>query len=180
MTDGQAQPNYANIQAEATRLGARIFTYTLGDGAQKVAAKRLACENGGVYQHVPDCGDLGSAMASYFNVLAAGISKDATARRNPRWVNYFASTNNEEILSGCLPVYKDSGTPGAVAQFLGATCIDLNIIAEIQDLRNMQCWSSFWTRVVNDTETCATIDLTHAEMETLRRQVRPRQPPGCL
>ena len=46
--------------------------------------KQIACQNGGVFQHVPDCGDLGSAMAGYFKVLAAGTSKIQPGKLVPR------------------------------------------------------------------------------------------------
>ena len=168
MTDGASTDySYDAIQSDATSLGVRIFSYTLGDGAQQTVPKRIACENGGVFQHIPDCGDLAGAMAGYFKVLAAGTSK--IAHPQPRWVHYFASSTGEEVLSGCLPVFKDEGqAPGQVRELLGATCIDLNVIVPISTLRSMECWTDFWGEVVNETQTCTRTTLTEAELESLR------------
>ena len=107
------------------------------------------------------------AMAGYFKVLAAGTSK--IAHPQPRWVHYFASSTGEEVLSGCLPVFKDEGqAPGQVRELLGATCIDLNVIVPISTLRSMECWTDFWGEVVNETQTCTPTTLTEAELESLR------------
>jgi hypothetical protein len=172
--DGASQDYDLNsIQTEATRLGVRIFSYTLGNGADQTVPKSIACQNGGVYQHVPDCGDLGSAMASYFKVLAAGISKIRNPQ--PRWVNYFGySTGDEEFLSGCLPVFKNEGAaPGQVRELLGATCIDLNIIVPISTLQTMDCWGDFWTLVTTETRKCTPYTLTEIELEDLRAAIAP-------
>ena len=173
MTDGESTDyDYQVIQSEATRLGVRIFSYTLGNGADQTVPKNIACQNGGVFQHVPDCGDLGSAMAGYFKLLAAGISK--IRHPKPRWVNYYASSTGDEVLSGCLPVFKNEGAaPGQVRELLGATCIDLNIIVPISTLRTMDCWGDFWTRVTTETRTCTPYTLTESELETLRATIAP-------
>ena len=173
MTDGASTDySYADIQSEATRLGVRIFSYTLGNGADQTVPKQIACQNGGVFQHVPDCGDLGSAMAGYFKVLAAGTSK--IQHPQPRWVNYYASSTGDEVLSGCLPVFKNEGqAPGQVRELLGATCIDLNIIVPIRTLRTMDCWSDFWTQVTTETRTCTPYTLTENELEVLRTAIAP-------
>ena len=151
-------------------------------------------------------GDLAGAMAGYYSVLAAGISKQGGC--TPRWVNCktqcsplprmllnrdvladVASSTGTEILSGCLPVFKSgSGTEttcespgqGPIKELLGVTCIDLNIIVEISTLRAMSCWDDFWADVVSETEACATVSLTQSELETLRGTVSSDSVCGSL
>ena len=67
MTDGASTAySYADIQSEATRLGVRIFSYTLGNGADQTVPKQIACQNGGVFQHIPD----GVRLNTVFIILA--------------------------------------------------------------------------------------------------------------
>ena len=85
-------------------------------------------------------GDLAGAMAGYYSVLAAGISKQGGC--TPRWVNCktqcspslrilltrdvsadVASSTGTEILSGCLPVFKSgSGTETISSQWVNGIC----------------------------------------------------------
>ena len=55
-TDGESSDySYADIRNTAASLGGvRIFSYTLGNGADTDVPKQIACENGGVFQHIPD------------------------------------------------------------------------------------------------------------------------------
>ena len=111
-------------------------------------------------------------MAAYFQVLAAGTSK--ITHPQPRWVNYFSFSTGNEVLSGCLPVFKNEGqAPGQVRELLGAMCIDLNIIVPIETLRTMDCWSAFWNQVTTETQTCTPYSLTEAELERLRAAIAP-------
>ena len=50
MTDGESDVVYSAVRAEAAELGVRIFTYTLGDGADTSTSKQIACENDGVFR----------------------------------------------------------------------------------------------------------------------------------
>ena len=55
-TDGASdQYSYSDIRNTAASIGSvRIFSYTLGSGADTDVPKQIACENGGVFQHVDD------------------------------------------------------------------------------------------------------------------------------
>ena len=44
---------------------ARLFTYNFGNEATDDMLKKAACQNNGVYQKIPDGGNLKLAMASY-------------------------------------------------------------------------------------------------------------------
>ena len=67
MTDGQnsgADP--LPIITEMNKDGdARLFTYNFGNEATDDMLKKAACQNNGVYQKIPDGGNLKLAMASY-------------------------------------------------------------------------------------------------------------------
>lgn len=41
-----------------------MFNY--GGGLRQVTAKQLACDTGGIYEHVEDGGDLSQAMAFFY------------------------------------------------------------------------------------------------------------------
>ena len=70
--------------------GLRIFTYALGSDGSEDLMRKIACSNGGVYQKIPDGGDLRQAMASYFMFLAAGRElPPAYEKATVSWSDWF-------------------------------------------------------------------------------------------
>ena len=91
----ESQVNYATVRQNSVTYGTRVMTYALGSGAQEDACKRLACENGGVFTKVGDNDDLGLAMASYYKVFAAGMSRKFTS-------NGYIPALDWSSLTGCV------------------------------------------------------------------------------
>ena len=134
MSDGQpdAAPDTDALKADLDAIGnVRLMTYALGDGAQADVLKSMACENGGVFQSVPDNGDLAYAMAMYYQVLAPSLAPCQT-----RWTEYTDIFSKKKLLAACVAAFNktsataenscnggldgigDSGSP-EVAQLLG-------------------------------------------------------------
>lgn len=90
-------------------MGARVFTYALGSGAETSVCKQLACENGGLFHVVPDNGNLGDTMASYYKLFAAGMPM--SHRCKVRWTDYLDITSDVELLTATMPVYKGEWSP---------------------------------------------------------------------
>ena len=103
MTDGAATLTY-DVEGQAQATGARVMTYALGSGALYEACKEIACKSGGVFSAVGDDDDLGLAMASYYKVFAAGMSR--ADQCSVKWTNYEGAMSGVELLSACLPVFK--------------------------------------------------------------------------
>lgn len=67
---------------------AYIFTYSLGADADAAItihgipnyAKQIACENNGMWEAIPDGGDLPGKMSGYYQFLASGLSNDNVVR----------------------------------------------------------------------------------------------------
>ena len=67
---------------------ARLFTYNFGNEATDDMLKKAACQNNGVYQKIPDGGNLKLAMASYVNrlyKLIGYIGSPTEATSSWRW-----------------------------------------------------------------------------------------------
>jgi hypothetical protein len=84
--------------------GLRVFTYSLGSGSGGSAdlMKKMACSNGGVYQEIPDGGDLKEAMASYFMFLAAGIELPPVLEKaTVFWSDWFEVSKHYVCIINC-------------------------------------------------------------------------------
>ena len=140
-------------------------------------SKNIACETGGVFTAVPDNGDLNLAMASYYKVLAAGMP--ATERDKISWSNYHGAFTPVEFMSACKPAFKPAvGGAGDFADLLGVTCMDLNVLANLPDLREEGDWSTFYqTKVIDEACYCPTgFSLNHDQLEAIRASmVRARE-----
>jgi len=181
MTDGESRLNY-DVRRRAQTHGVRVMTYALGSGVSSQAAqllKDIACETGGVYTAVPDNGDLNLAMASYYKVLAAGMPADE--RNKISWSNYHGAFTPVEFMSACKPAFKPADTSRGVGDFadlLGVTCMDLNVLANLPDLREEGDWNTFYqTKVIDEACHCpAGFSLSHEQLEEIRESmVRARE-----
>ena len=113
MTDGTHDPlkpfpedpvefvQKANLDSDT-----RIFTYNFGDDARDEKMKQIACASNGVYQQIPDGGDLKYAMASYFTYLAAGIVPATGESQAVRWAEMYEDGQGiGQNTAACAPVY---------------------------------------------------------------------------
>ena len=146
MSDGEPDeaPDVGALTRDLDAIGnVRLMTYALGDGAQADVLKSMACGNGGVFQAVPDDGDLAYAMAMYYQVLAPSLAPCQT-----RYTEYTDLVSGKKLLAACTPAYEktssaaenscnggldglgDSGS-SVVAQLLGVVCMDMDMIVAL-------------------------------------------------
>jgi hypothetical protein len=94
-----------------------IFTYSLGGEADRTVTKTIACDTGGIWTPVKDCGNLVGKMSSYYKLFALGNQNAVT------WVDTYKFTSrgvNGTTVS--VPVYDQEVDPPI---FLGG---ELNVI----------------------------------------------------
>jgi hypothetical protein len=94
-----------------------IFTYSLGGEADRTVTKTIACDTGGIWTPVEDCGNLVGKMSSYYKLFALGNQNAVT------WVDTYKFTShgvNGTTVS--VPVYDQEVDPPI---FLGG---ELNVI----------------------------------------------------
>jgi hypothetical protein len=81
---------------------------------------------------VADDGDLAGAMASYYELFAAGVQTCSV-----RWMPYTTASTKTDVLAACLPIFElangasscDGTTPtGQWSKLLGVSCVDINIM----------------------------------------------------
>ena len=56
-------------------IATTIFTFSVGEQADKNISKTIACNTGGFWQHVEDEGDLINAMSSYYKMYALELGE---------------------------------------------------------------------------------------------------------
>jgi Mg-chelatase subunit ChlD len=153
MTDGKIGENMTDTQREEEtntvnglveerrkQLSERsrnvtIFTYSLGDDADRTVTKTIACNTGGIWTPVDwtDCGNLVGTMSSYYKLFALG-NQNAVA-----WVETYKFTSrgvNGTTVS--VPVYdRDVDPPIFVGGELNAVCVYVvcpcNIISQLSN-----------------------------------------------
>lgn len=186
MSDGQpdAAPDTDALKADLDAIGnVRLMTYALGDGAQADVLKSMACENGGVFQSVPDNGDLAYAMAMYYQVLAPSLAPCQT-----RWTEYTDIFSKKKLLAACVAAFNktsataenscnggldgigDSGSP-EVAQLLGVVCMDMDMIVPLDTLKSHSGYAAFDAEVTRERNACSRLTVSAQQLETIRAKV---------
>merc|ERR1719191_173374 len=130
-------------------LGAKIFTFAIGDSVKDPVLKQLACQHNGIWWRVPDGGNLGDKMASYLKYFAATVSVDRV-----KWHQYKFFSTGQMGISGCLPVY-DNSKP--MRTLFGVTCVDMNLYTDMNEVEKKPDWPLFQKKMKADTETCPTL-----------------------
>ena len=186
MSDGQPKeaPDTDALTRDLDAIGnVRLMTYALGDGAQADVLKSMACENGGVFQSVPDNGDLAYAMAMYYQVLAPSLAPCQT-----RYTEYTDLVSGKKLLAACTPAYEktssaaenscnggldglgDSGS-SVVAQLLGVVCMDMDMIVSLDVLKAHSGYAQFEASVDGAKARCSRVTVSEAQLETIRAKV---------
>merc|ERR1711988_938274 len=192
MTDGQSTANLPSIRSQSATLGARVFTYALGSGADVTLPKQIACENGGMFHRVADGANLGNVMASYYKLYAAGMPK--SERCKVRWSDYIDIISDVELLTATMPVYKvapgetmcsdddtDQDTDDeSLAELLGVVAVDMNVITELEPMFDDPGCDTFWDKIIRDTCSCPRISLSHDQLEALRASTHGSEQCGTL
>ena len=135
-----------------------------------------------MFTAVPDNGDLNLAMASYYKVLAAGMPVEEQQKIS--WSNYHGAFTPVEFMSACKPAFKPADASrgaGDFADLLGVTCMDLNVLANLPDLREEGDWSTFYqTKVIDAACHCpAGFSLNHDQLQAIRASMVRRKCPCC-
>jgi len=157
----------------------RIFTYSFGGGADVKEMKALACQNQGVWQAVPDDGDLKQIMAGYFLYLSAGLDANsnggiggtdaATTHKNIRWADWFEDGQGLGQLAGaCSPVFdRTRSAKTGVAILFGVVCSAISRAA----------WDAYgdgpavWAGLGAASRRCPSVFLTEEKLEIIRARV---------
>ena len=134
-----------------------IFTYSLGGEADRTVTKTIACDTGGIWTPVEDCGNLVGKMSSYYKLFALGNQNAVT------WVETY-----EDFFRGVMgttvsvPVYdQEVDPPIFLGGELNAVCVyvpcQCNIISQLSILEkllpltftcHLSSRSSGWTKKV--------------------------------
>jgi len=171
LTDGERSSETRSPLEVASELNTgdskmRIFTYSFGDGADVSEMKKLACQNQGVWQRVPDSGDLKQIMASYFMYLAAGLD---TTKVDVRWSDWFEDGQGlGQIAAACGPVFdRTQSEKDGVAILFGVTCTSIS----------KERWESYgdskqeWALIEKQDSRCPQVYLNDEKLEVVRYRV---------
>ena len=155
MTDGKIGENphnttkeeettkVVNLVNERTRMlsersrNVTIFTYSLGGEADRTVTKTIACDTGGIWTPVEDCGNLVGKMSSYYKLFALG-NQNAVA-----WVEtYIFTSRGVNGTTVSVPVYdRNVDPPIFLGGELNAVCVyvvcQCNIISQLSTLEKL-------------------------------------------
>ena len=170
LTDGEAPSPVSTVASRNANHTVKILTYALGSSADNEHMIDVACANGGAAFQIPDDGDLGTIMASYYNLLAASIVPETV---RPTWVRYRVWTSGNFIGSVCKSAFHRN-TDG-VERLYGVACADLT-----ED--HIQDWSeyeAFEDRLTASSQYCPTFTTPSDNQLELIRQTLPGAPFSC-
>jgi hypothetical protein len=126
-------------------------------------------------QNVPDDGDLAGAMASYYELFAAGVQTCEV-----RWLKYEDVVTGTDLLAACLPVFElangvstcDSAAPTSQwSKLLGVSCVDINIMVDLQTLERHPQYLQFKEAYETQTKQCPNIDLSDSIRSDMQARV---------
>ena len=152
LTDGEAsftEDNYNTVASRVQTNDVVLFTYALGSGADSTIMKRIACDNDGLFYAVSDNADLGSVMSSYYAYYAASISNTGV-----RWANFLEAATGTDIYAACTPLYDTTDASSEVSVIFGVSCIDINVVANMDDLKARAGWSDMLAYFEERAEVC--------------------------
>jgi len=168
LTDGEDYgfDDYASIKEKALKSDAYIFSYALGDNAAATVAKRLACENRGVFYPVSDDADLAQIMARYFEFFAQG---QEICHAN--FVKYSHTASGNTLYGACQPLY--DRTQAGQRSMLGVSCLDVNLISDISEAKKQAGWNHFVCQASDISKTCRSVDLSECHLQKIRAAYSP-------
>merc|ERR550537_2019333 len=176
LTDGRAEfsdSDHKKGKKKAKDLDVVVFTYALGDEAQTGVMRKLACDNRGLFYHVPDGGDLGDAMAGYFEYFAKAVPDAQKGENVPvRWIEYTDAWGGvEKLMAACTPVY----APVGEKDLEGVACMDMNVIIDLETLKAKEDWPQLQAAIDAESRQCVDLDISQTLIDDLRKQATP----GC-
>lgn len=145
--------SYIETQQSALSSRARIFTYSLGEGADITRPQKIACANGGVWAKVAS--NPLSEMSQYFEFLATGITNSQV-----RWTTpYYDAMGLGQMVTGAVPIYDRSGSTPILIGVAGA---DIPLSTAPGDV------AGFFAELDTRGKACPTLNLTVCQMQQLR------------
>jgi serine/threonine protein kinase len=144
-------------------LDARIFTYALGDDAERVTLKQIACENKGIFTPIDDSADgelspqhyeLRTIMGNYYLYFASAVT-DA----GPVWSEPFVDCCGMGLITTVAHAFYHD--VDGIQTFLGvvASTVPLSVLADPGAL-------------LESGHSCYTVSLTEYDLELLRGEHR--------
>ncbi|CAN0136458.1 unnamed protein product, partial [Ectocarpus sp. 8 AP-2014] len=90
-----------------------------------VTSKQIACDTGGIYEHVEDGGDLSQAMAFFYRYYSIGLgdNEDFVAVTDI----YSFATGGDLGFTIAAPVYDTNSTTSTLPVFLGVVAMDFKV-----------------------------------------------------
>ena len=122
-----------------------------------------------------DDGDLAGAMASYFELFAAGLQSCTV-----RWIEYEDSVTKTPLLAACLPVFElangestcdGGGGASQWSKLLGVSCVDMNIMVDLATLKAHAQYPHFKEAYEAATKTCPSIQLSDSVREDMQARI---------
>jgi Mg-chelatase subunit ChlD len=109
--------------AEKNTFNATIFSYALGESADKESLKNIACTSGGIYANIPDGGDLVQQMSAYYKLYA--ILQGGSENMNfTTWVEPYLYSSGVMGTTVSTPVFdRSKDTP----LWIGVVGVDFTI-----------------------------------------------------
>ena len=138
--------------------------------------KKLACQNNGALWTVSDNGNLADAMVDYFTFIAPLMEPCRV-----RWTHYRDVNTNVPLLAACLATFKkesashvtscQGGHVGCVPEMLGVSCLDVSLIATLEQIDARSDAQTFHDRVRSDQLACTRATATEAQLQMLRSRI---------
>ncbi|KAL7485206.1 hypothetical protein ACHAW6_010877 [Cyclotella cf. meneghiniana] len=144
-----------------------FFTYSLGQAADYIVPKHLACKSNGIWTQVDEfVDDLITAMSSYYKLFASGLGQ----RGNEDWITwiepYWFVFGGKMGTGVSAPTYDRSVTPPL---FLGVAAVDMYMDDFGQALgKNASSTTVLQRLIVQSSYRCPRIELSQRELEALR------------
>jgi len=162
LTDGIDGSGLDVAEVEAmNKKGYTIFTYSFGNDADKTLPKQIACENKGIWYHVPDGANIGDAMSKYYTYYVEALS----SQKQIRWTMYEEISTKNELITGCLPAYDRSTSP---VRLLGVACMDMSIVIGVAEFKKKPDFEASMALMRAQASTCFRVSHEADALEQLR------------
>ena len=132
LTDGEAsfeQRDYDFVSSQKAKIQVTIFSYALGNGANREVGQKVSELSGGQFNYIEDGGDLKGAMSSYYTFFA-----DRQQSRAVRWLLYSDFITGFPLLGACAPFYDAVDPATNIAPIIGVVCMDMNVIVQYSEV----------------------------------------------
>ena len=101
-------------------------------------------------------------MSSYFQYIAYG-----TRTCSVRWIEYEDAITATTLLAGCLPFY-DTTTSQKTAPLRGVSCVDLNIVAPLELVKEQPAYETFQCQTAQISKRCEALYLRDVDLADIR------------